>query len=183
MQPPDVLCFGLISLWCWEGSVLFSAALSLPLTAPRWLTLTLGLTSRVVLVEEDTGRLPEVVGGRLGPAAAVEGALAAAGFLSVVWGALVVLEDVGRLAAAAAEPPAAAVFGRVLAAVLGLVAPAAGCDAGPTRRGWMGGTQNKEGNQRNRREQMNKNGLQWQQRYVAQAAIKNHKNHVIKITS
>lgn len=77
-----------------------------------------------------------VVEGRLDPAAVVEGALAVVVFLSVVWGAEVVTEDTGRLVRPGAGPAAPAVLGRILAAALGLVAPAAGCDAGPTRR-WM----------------------------------------------
>lgn len=102
----------------------------------------MGLTSRtVVVVEEDAGRLVEVVEGRFGPAAAVDGALAVVVFLSEM--EVVVVEDAGRLVGAAAEPPAAAALGRVLAAALGLVAPAAGCDV----YGSDGG-QNKEGRQR-----------------------------------
>lgn len=94
---------------------------------PLQLTLTLGLTSRVVVVLEDEGRLVEVVEGRFGPAAAVDGALVTVVFLSEVE---VVEEGVGRLVRAAAAPPlAAAVLGRVLAAALSLVTPAAGCHA------------------------------------------------------
>lgn len=82
-------------------------------------------------------RLAEVVEGRLDPAAVVEGALAVVVFLSVVWGVEVATEDTGRLVRPGAGPAAPAVLGRILAAALGLVAPAAGCDAGPTRRRWM----------------------------------------------
>ena len=92
------------------------------------LKLTLGLTSRAVVVVEDGGRLVEVVEGRFGPAAAVDGALAVVVFLSKME-VVVVVEDAGRLVSAVAEPPAAAAPGRVLAAALGLVAPATGYDA------------------------------------------------------
>lgn len=76
-----------------------------------------------------------MVEGRFGPAVVVDGAFAVAVFLSEVE---VVEEGVGRLVGAAGEPPlAAAELGRILAAVLGLVAPAAGCDAGTRHTGWM----------------------------------------------
>lgn len=89
--------------------------------------LTFGLTSRVpVLVVEgwDDGRLVELAGGRLGPAVLVEAVLSVVVFLSV---AVLVEGGVGRLAVAAAEPPAGAVAGRVLAPPTGLVTPVAGC--------------------------------------------------------
>lgn len=94
----------------------------------------------MVVVEEDVGRLVEVVAGRFGPAAADDGVLVVAVFLSE---RVVVVEDVRRLVGAVTEPPAAAAVGRVLAAALGLVAPAAGCNM----YGSDGG-QNKEGKQR-----------------------------------
>lgn len=53
-------------------------------TRGRFSVVVLGLSSRVVLVEDDMGRLAEVVEGRLDPAAAVEGALDVVVFLSVV---------------------------------------------------------------------------------------------------
>lgn len=69
----------------------------------------------------------EVVEGRFRPAAVVDGALVVVGFLSEVE---VVEEGVGRLVGTEAEPTLApAVLGRDLAAVLSLVAPAAGCHA------------------------------------------------------
>lgn len=80
------------------------------------------------MVVADTRRLVEVVEGCFGPAGPVDGALAVVVFLSEVE---VGKEGLRRLAGAAGEPPlAAAEPGRILAAVLGLVAPAAGCDAG-----------------------------------------------------
>lgn len=89
-------------------------------------------------VTEDVGRLVDVVEGRFEAAAAVDGALAVGSFLSEVE---VVLEDMGRLAGT--EPAAAALLGRVLAAAaaaaVALVAPAAGCDAGPRQTGAMEG--------------------------------------------
>ena len=95
--------------------------------------LTLGLRSRVVVVNEDGGRLVDVVGGRFGPAAAVDGALAVVVFLSEVE---MVFEGVGRLVAAGT--PVAVLLGRVLAAAaVGLVAPAAGCDTWPKHTGVM----------------------------------------------
>lgn len=45
-------------------------------TRGRFSVVVLGLSSRVALVEDDMGRLAEVVEGRLDPAAVVEGALA-----------------------------------------------------------------------------------------------------------
>lgn len=108
--------------------------------------------SRAVVVPEVEGRLVEVVAGRLGPAAVVDGAFAVVAFLSVVE----VEEEVGagRLAGpAAGRPPlAAAELGRVLAAavvVLGLVAPATGCDAGSGgHTGTNGGAKNKKGSKK-----------------------------------
>ena len=70
--------------------------------------------------------------GLLGPAAVVDGVLGVVGFLSEVLG---VVEGVGRLVTAAAETPAVVFVGRVLAAVPGLVTPAAGCKARPTPGG------------------------------------------------
>lgn len=88
----------------------------------------MALTSRVVVVADDERRLV-VVEGCFGPAEAVDGALAVVVFLSEVE---VGGEGLRRLVGAVSEPPlAAAEPGRILAAVLGLVAPAAGCDAGP----------------------------------------------------
>lgn len=90
--------------------------------------LTLGLTSRAVVVTEDAVRLVDVVESRFGPAAAVDGALVVVVFLSEV--VEVVMEDVGRLVVTV--PPAVALLGRVLVAAVSLVAPTAGCDAGGT---------------------------------------------------
>lgn len=86
--------------------------------------LTFSLTSRVPVEGWDDGRLVELAGGRLGPAAPVEAVLGMVVFLSVV---VLVEVGVGRLPVAAAEPPAGAVAGRVLAAPTGLVTPVAGC--------------------------------------------------------
>lgn len=84
---------------------------------------------------EDAGRLVELaeVEGRFGPAAAaadVESGLVVVVFLSEMEEEVVV-EVVGRLVSPAAEPAAAELVGRVLAAALGFVGPAAGCKAGP----------------------------------------------------
>lgn len=89
-----------------------------------------------VAVGWDEGRLVELAGGRLGPAAVVEAVLIGAVFLSA---ALPVEVAVGRLVAAVAEPPAGAVFGRVLGTPAGLIAPAAGCCVGTETGSWMGG--------------------------------------------
>lgn len=112
---------------------------------------------------EAARRLADEVAGRFGPAAAAGGALAGAVFLSEVV-AEVVLEGVGRLARAV-PPPAAALLGLVLAAAVGLVAAAAGCDAGTYR---SGGWQNKEGKQMGKN-MKNGNGRAGK---VAQAAFK-----------
>lgn len=77
-----------------------------------------------------------MVEGCFGPAAAVD-ALVVVGFLSEVE---VGEEGLRRLVGAGGEAPlAAAELGRILAAVLGLVAPAAGCNAGPQHTKWMEG--------------------------------------------
>lgn len=95
------------------------------------------LTSRVVAVVDDEGRLVEVVEGCFGPAAAVDAALVVVVFLSKVE---VAVEGLVRLAGAGGEPAlAAAELGRILAEVLGLVAPAAGCNAGSKHKKMHGG--------------------------------------------
>lgn len=103
-------------------------------------------------------RLAEVVEGRLDPAAVVEGALAVVVFLSVVWGVEVATEDTGRLVRPGAGPAAPAVLGRILAAALGLVAPAAGCDAGPTHRRWMDDGWRVKPKKPRKMDKINKNG-------------------------
>ena len=90
-----------------------------------------------------------MVEGRFEAAAAVDGALAAGTFLSEVE---VRLEGVGRLAGT--EPAAAALLGRVLAAAaaaVALVAPAAGCDAGPRQTGAMEGKLRRESKEKNKK--------------------------------
>ena len=86
---------------------------------------------------DDKGRLAGPVEGRFRPAVPVDGALAVVAFLSELE---VVEVGVGRLLGAASEPLlAAAELGRILAAALGLVNPAPGCDAGTGHTGWMDG--------------------------------------------
>lgn len=109
----------------------------------------MGLTSRAVAVADDAGRLVDVVEGRFGPAAAVDAALAVLVFFSEV--EVVVVESVGRLVGT--EPPAAALLGRVLAAADVLVAPAAGCDAGPRHTGAMEGKIRRESKEQKKNEE------------------------------
>lgn len=109
--------------------------------------LTLGLTSRVAAAAEDARRLADVAGGRLAPAAAAAaavGALAAVVFLSGAEAA----EVVGRLAGAMV------LLGRVLAAAVVLVAPAAGCHMGGP--GHTGGVESEMKRDRKRKEKKNK---------------------------
>lgn len=69
------------------------------------------------------------MGGRLGPTVEVDGALVMGVFLLRVSEVDVVEEGVGRLVGAVVKPPLAVVeLGRVLAAALNLVTPAAGYD-------------------------------------------------------
>lgn len=103
---------------------------------PHWplmscrLSLTLGLTSRVVvlvLVTEEEGRLVEMLEGLLGPVAVVEDGLAAGVFFvseaeMLVEVVLVLVEGARRLVGAAF-----AELGRTLVALMSLVAPGAGC--------------------------------------------------------
>lgn len=102
----------------------------------------MALTSRVVVVVDDDRRLVEVEEGCFGPAVAVDGALVVVVFLSEV---AMGEEGLRRLVGAEAETPLAdAEIGRILAAVLGLVALAAGCDAGPKQTSWMEGKMRRE---------------------------------------
>lgn len=103
----------------------------------------------------------DVVGGRFGPAAAVDGALAVVVFLSEVD---MVFEGVGRLVAAG--PPAAALLGRVLAAAVGLVAPAAGCNTRPRHTGVME-AKIKQG----------RKGKEKHKKMITAGKIKQHKQH------
>lgn len=131
------------------------------ITSVQQQELTLGLRSRVAAVAEDARRLVDVATGRFGPAAAVGGALAVVVFLSEVE---VVLEGVGRLAGAV--PPAAALLGRVLAAAVGLVAPAAGCDAGPRHTGAVEGKIRRESKGKEKNKEM-----------ITAGQVKQHKQH------